>query len=444
MGAGSVSLAAPSPPAEPARPTEQALPRRLAARFARFSAWLAAFLVGVVSLAVLGLLTTLEQTPLVKRGETIAPTAIAEARRLLALNDPRRLRRGEKRTAEIPAALVDEAVNYVVSRSLGGRGAFVMAEDSAEVRLTVPARLPGAHYLNLRAVFREAEGEPRVAAAAIGAASVAPFLAESFIAVVLRIAGIGEQWRLARRAIRQMVFEPSRAVVLVTYVWEPKLLERAVSLAIADDDIARMRAVQRDLAGLLDHHAPYAKIPLVQVLTPLLAQAEERTSAHRRVVLLVLATYLAEKDLATILPQARQWPRVRRVKLTLGERHDSAQHFLVSAALVAWAGEPVTKAIGLYKELDDSRSGSGFSFADLAADMAGARFGELVVKDSPLLSEALQRTLTDTDLAPRLADLPEHLSEAQFGRVFGGVNGRGYQQLTGEIERRLDELPLYR
>lgn len=444
MGAGSVSLAAPSPPAEPARPTEQALPRRLAARFARFSAWLAAFLVGVVSLAVLGLLTTLEQTPLVKRGETIAPTAIAEARRLLALNDPRRLRRGEKRTAEIPAALVDEAVNYVVSRSLGGRGAFVMAEDSAEVRLTVPARLPGAHYLNLRAVFREAEGEPRVAAAAIGAASVAPFLAESFIAVALRIAGIGEQWRLARRAIRQMVFEPSRAVVLVTYVWEPKLLERAVSLAIADDDIARMRAVQRDLAGLLDHHAPYAKIPLVQVLTPLLAQAEERTSAHRRVVLLVLATYLAEKDLATILPQARQWPRVRRVKLTLGERHDSAQHFLVSAALVAWAGEPVTKAIGLYKELDDSRSGSGFSFADLAADMAGARFGELVVKDSPLLSEALQRTLTDTDLAPRLADLPEHLSEAQFGRVFGGVNGRGYQQLTGEIERRLDELPLYR
>ncbi|HMW80095.1 MAG TPA: hypothetical protein PKC78_06965, partial [Accumulibacter sp.] len=104
------------------------MPRRLAARFARFSAWLAAFLVGVVSLAVLGLLTTLEQTPLVKRGETIAPTAIAEARRLLALNDPRRLRRGEKRTAEIPAALVDEAVNYVVSRSLGGRGAFVMAE----------------------------------------------------------------------------------------------------------------------------------------------------------------------------------------------------------------------------------------------------------------------------------------------------------------------------
>ncbi len=444
MGAGSASLAAPSPPAEPARPTEQALPRRLAARFARFSAWLAAFLVGVVSLAVFGLLTTLEQTPLVKRGETIAPTAIAEARRLLALNDPRRLRRGEKRTAEIPAALVDEAVNYVVSRSLGGRGAFVMAEDSAEVRLTVPARLPGAHYLNLRAVFREAEGEPRVAAAAIGAASVPPFLAESFIAVALRIAGVGEQWRLARRAIRQMVFEPSRAVVLVTYVWEPKLLERAVSLAIADDDIARMRAVQRDLAGLLDHHAPYAKIPLVQVLTPLLAQAEERTSAHRRVVLLVLATYLAEKDLATILPQARQWPRVRRVKLTLGERHDSAQHFVVSAALVAWAGEPVTKAIGLYKELDDSRSGSGFSFADLAADMAGARFGELVAKDSPLLSEALQRTLTDTDLAPRLADLPEHLSEAQFGRVFGGVNGRGYQQLTGEIERRLDELPLYR
>jgi hypothetical protein len=94
--------------------------------------------------------------------------------------------------------------------------------------------------------------------------------------------------------------------------------------------------------------------------------------------------------------------------------------------------------------LDDSRSGSGFSFADLAADRAGARFGELVVTDSPRLGEALQRTLTDHDLAPLLGDLPENLSEAQFRRLFGGVDGAAYHELAGQIERRLDALPLYR
>ena len=83
----------------------------------------------------------------------------------------------------------------------------------------------------------------------------------------------------------------------------------------------------------------------------------------------------------------------RRVELTLNGRHDSAQHFVISAALAAWAGEPVAEAIGLYKELDDARRGSGFSFADLAADRAGTRFGELVAKASARLDEALQRIL---------------------------------------------------
>lgn len=410
----------------------------------RILAWLAATILAVACLTAVGLLALLEETPLVTRGETITPTSIAEARRVLARNDPRRLRRGERRTAEIPAALIDEAVNHVASRSLGGRGAFIMSEESAEVRLAIPLPMRGERYLNLRAVFREAEGEPRVAAAAIGPSSLPPFLAESFIAAAIRIAGLGEQWLLARQAIRQLVFEPTRAVVQVSYVWEPKLLEQAVSLAFSPDDIAQLLAVQRDLAALLDHHAPNVRIPLVKVLTPLLGLADDRTRTHGRAVLLVLATYLAEKDLAMILPQARKWPRPRRVKLMLANRHDSAQHFVVSAALVAWAGEPVTNAIGLYKELADSRSGSGFSFADLAADRAGARFGELVVKDSPQLGEALQRTLTDHDLAPPFGDLPEYLSETQFARLFGGVNGTGYHQLADEIERRLDALPLYR
>jgi hypothetical protein len=294
--------------------------RWLAARVKRLLARLMLLLLLLVCLMAVGLLVVLEETPSVKRGETIAPTAIAEARRVLARNDPRRLRRGEQRTAEIPAALIDEAVNFVASRSLGGRGAFVMFEETAEIRLAIPARLLAGRYLNLRAVFQEAEGEPRVVAAAIGSSSLPPVLAEAFIAAAIRIAGVGEQWLLARQAIRQLAFEPTRAVLQVTYVWEPKLLEQAVALAFTPEDIARMLAVQRDLAALLDHYAVNVRIPLVQVLTPLLAQADDRTREHGRAVLLVLATYLAEKNLAMILPQARKWPRARRVKLMLANR----------------------------------------------------------------------------------------------------------------------------
>jgi uncharacterized protein YfiM (DUF2279 family) len=132
------------------------------------------------------------------------------------------------------------------------------------------------------------------------------------------------------------------------------------------------------------------------------------------------------------------------LKLILLGRHDSAQHFAVSAALAAWAGEPAANAIGLYKEVEDARGGSGFSFADLAADRAGTRFGELVAEGSPRLDVALRGSLGDSDLAPSLDGLPEALSEAEFQRRYGGRDNPAYRQLLAEIERRLAALPLYR
>lgn len=125
-------------------------------------------------------------------------------------------------------------------------------------------------------------------------------------------------------------------------------------------------------------------------------------------------------------------------------RYDSAQHFGVSAALAAWAGEPAANAIGVYKEIDDSRHGSGFSFADLAADRAGTRFGELVVADSPRLEQALRGPLRDADLVPALAGLPEYLPEAEFRRRYGNADNAAYRRLSTDIEDRLAALPLYR
>ena len=153
---------------------------------------------------------------------------------------------------------------------------------------------------------------------------------------------------------------------------------------------------------------------------------------------------IAGKNLAQLLPQARSWPRPRRLTLTLLGREDSAQHFGISAALAIWAGEPAAKAIGMYKEIDDSRGGSGFSFADLAADRAGTRFGELLVESSAHLHAALRGTLSDADLLASPAGLPESLSEADFRRRFGDGDNLAYRELASEIERRLTALPLYR
>lgn len=399
------------------------------------------FLLAIAGGASALLLLVTDSRPLVERGESISPDAVAQARRLLLTNDPRRMLPGEQRRVALPATLVDEGINYLASRVLHGRGALVMKEDAAEIRLTRHVSLPIMdRFLNLRAVVDEAAGEPRIAAAALGDLAIPARLAEFALAAVVRAFGYEREWTLARGALRRLTFEPGRHAVIVDFVWAPELLNRARSVAIDAAELPRFEHAHRTLVALLDHKTPGTALPLREVLKPMLGN----DGRQRRAALLVLALYVAEKDLAQLIPVARQWPRPHRVTLTLRDREDSAQHFVGSAALAAWAGEPVAQAIGVYKEIDDARHGSGFSFADLEADRAGQRFGELVLRQPERIDALLRTDFADTDLMPAQEGLPEYLYQPEFRRRYGGPGTPAYRAVEAEIERRLATLPLYR
>lgn len=411
----------------------------------RLLAWLAGMLL-LLALAAGGLLlAALDGKPLVERSETISQAAVNQARWLFHTNDPRRLHSGEARRTAIPAALIDEGINYLAGRSLHGRGALVLGEETAEIRLTVRLTLvPGEPYLNLRATFREGPGEPKIVAASMGSLPIPPQLLEFLLTTAVQGAGYGPEWTLARQAVRELSFEPRFQRIVVGYVWESALLDRARAVAFKPDDLVRIRSAQESLAALFDHHAPGRPVPLAGVLRTVLDINGADQHENRRAALLVLGVYLAEKNIAALIPEARSWPQLRPVALMLAGRNDSAQHFVVSATLAAWAGEPVADAIGVYKEMADARHGSGFSFADLAADRAGTRFGELLGRQDARLNALLTKELTDSDLIPVISDLPESISAADFQRRFGNTNSPSYRQLTAEIERRLDAMPLYK
>ncbi|MBK6277805.1 MAG: hypothetical protein IPF57_06540 [Gammaproteobacteria bacterium] len=402
------------------------------------------FTLALMALLGLGMLlfTAIDTRPLVERGETVSTDAIDQARKLLLANDPRRLREGEERSALIPATLLDEGVNYVATQLLHGRGALSLQEKSAEIRLSLP--LPGTPgYLNLRATVPEAAGEPRIAALRVGDVPIPAVFAEQVLDLALTSLGYGQQWRMARAAVRELAFDPARGMIDVRYAWDPALLDSARAAALDPADVDRIREAQAAFATLLEGKQRGERVTLAEVLASLMS-GNGQDRAQRRAALLVLASSLAGGNLAAIIPEAASWPQPPRVAITLRGRHDSAQHFVVSAALAAWAGEPVATAIGLYKELEDARRGSGFSFADLAADRAGTRFGELVAADAKRLDEVLAGTPGDADLLPPLDGLPEFLPEAEFRRRYGGPGEPAYEKVADEIERRLSALALYR
>jgi hypothetical protein len=186
-------------------------------------------------------------------------------------------------------------------------------------------------------------------------------------------------------------------------------------------------------------------------MQPLFQLAKYRSNkgeavAENRAVILVLTFYVNQRDLNKIIPQSKTWPRVTLRTVTLNDRDDFPKHYLISAMLAAYAGTPLADAVGLFKEIEDSRGGSGFSFNDIAADRAGTRMGELAIGNEQRAKkiQMLMAAAKESDIMPVTTDLPEFMPEAEFKRRFGGTQGESYRQMMGEIEHRVAALPINR
>jgi hypothetical protein len=236
----------------------------------------------------------------------------------------------------------------------------------------------------------------------------------------------------------------------VTYVWRSEFEDRARNVLLPAADQARLRAYHDRLVETVAK-AP-RKVSLAALMPPVFRTALERSAggdirAENRAAIFVLALYANGTGLAKIVPGAAQWPKAARRTVTLAGRSDFPKHFLISAAIAAEAGTPLADAIGLQKEIDDSRGGSGFSFNDIGADRAGTRFGE-IASQSPgrarKLAQAVAAGVQESDFMPDVADLPEFMPEAEFKRRYGGIDGPGYKDMMAKIEARVASRPLLR
>jgi hypothetical protein len=59
------------------------------------------------------------------------------------------------------------------------------------------------------------------------------------------------------------------------------------------------------------------------------------------------------------------------------------------------------------------------------------------------LQSALAGGATETDFFPRVSDLPEGLSGAEFKKRFGDVNSKAYASILQLIDARIGAIALY-
>jgi hypothetical protein len=227
-----------------------------------------------------------------------------------------------------------------------------------------------------------------------------------------------------------------------------ELLLPAATSARLQAHAAYLSELEEQLEALRDSRN---NVSLADVLGPMFRFALQRDgdpAEENRALLLVLAMHQMDMQPARLLrgapaPQTQR----RRLHFTLYDRRDFAQHFLGSAVLATNLDPALADAIGVLKELDDAVEGSGFSFTDLAADMAGVRFAEVAVLDKRRARAVQEQMAGNNDEALFMFDLrglPEFLGEEEFRRVYGEADSEAYYTLMQSIEDAIAATPLYR
>lgn len=407
---------------------------------------LAGLAVLAIALAVAAALMV-EAAPRVPARGEISAADVDRAVAIVRRQDPRRAPPGQLRWLALAERDVDLLVDHAAARWLGAHARVRLEAGRVVAQASVPA--PFGRWLNVEAVLRQTDALPAVERLRVGRLPVPSALALPLLNAVVARAGLQPDLLDAADAIERVTLAPGR--VVVSYRLGPQTLQQLRAGLVAPAEQQRLRAYVERLAEA-SARLDGSTVSLAELLPPLLALAAERSddgadaAAEHRAALLVLALHATHRPLRKIVPAADAWPTPRPLVVTLRQRHDFALHFLVSALIAAQAGTPLADAVGLWKELDDARraGGSGFSFADLAADRAGTRFGELAVREPRRLQAGVARGLADADLMPDARDLPEFVPEREFVARYGGVGGAGYERMRAEIEARLDALPLLR
>ena len=121
---------------------------------------------------------------------------------------------------------------------------------------------------------------------------------------------------------------------------------------------------------------------------------------------------------------------------TMKGRNDWLLHFSISAALTAILNARVAEDAGITKEVLDSKGGSGFSFADLAADYAGINFAESLLKNPKEAPDKLARWSKDFAVEtwlPRMDGFEEGLSWRQVCDRFGGLDDPRFRKACRNV-----------
>lgn len=394
--------------------------------------------------------SAVQALPLVAEIGSMRHGDVGRIKSLLEQHDPRSLKDGETRRLQVSARDLNLMSNSVLPYQ--DRQAVAIHLSTGLAQLDYSAALPDnplGSYLNLSAVVGQKDGQPTLEQLAFGNATVPGWLLNPLVAGsnhLLRSAS-GE-YRDVMDALIEVEFEPDS--LQVVYRWQAGLAERIQSqgrdLLLAPEEQQRIVIYY---AAIMHRFPLLAGGPtsLDQLLQPMFALAGQRTAegndaaSENRALLMALGVAINGSNIKHLVgsEKAATIATYSRPHLVLRGRNDLVKHFIISAAITAAGGGGLADMIGVFKEVDDSRGGSGFSFADLLADRAGVSFAELALGDHARnVQDYMGTRPSEAGYMPGFTQLPEGLMELEFKSRYEDLDSATYALVNEEIERRIN------
>ena len=416
------------------------------------------FIIVPLMILILGI----QSKPSVMPGKKLTFQDVERVKQLLSENDPRRLKAGEIKSVSVTERDLNLFLDYTFSHAPQPHQVYAhidLSKNAAHGRFSLMLpKNPFGNYLNIASIVYPTSRNIAIGKLKIGALTFPGWLLNPVARLGHRFLQRYEQYQDFIEVVQSIqditIAENS---MQLTYQWKPdaikQLSSRGRSFLLTEDEKKRLRAYHECLV-VISHQVTSGDASLTEFIVPMFQFARKRSdsgqnpSDENRALLLTLSAYSVGRNLTRVLgeQQKNMSQQPRSVSLTLLGRNDLAKHFLVSAALTVSGGSGFANLLGIFKEMDDAQGGSGFSFADLAADQAGVKLAGIAMSSSQqarLLQQRMSGVTKETEYMPRVDHLPEGIMELEFKRIYRDLDSKTYQMAEKEIERRIAACRVY-
>jgi hypothetical protein len=410
------------------------------------------FLIPVVLTLLLLTALIIETKPLVPPIQDPTHEYLARTRQLLSTT----VQLTQTDTPERLIVLTDNdltaATNFaLLKKKLEGRALCTIKKNRLKLIATI--RLPINSvplFLNSRIIADDSEPHAVIKQVKLGRLAMPRVVVKWLLHGFLNFTPLFRYSLIGDQLVKEIRIVDGQLQVVIN--WNRDALSQAKGLITDLADKERLLVYNDKLAEIISQTQLKRFMRLGPLMQHLFALAKSRSEssndpiAENRALILVLSAYVNGKNIAQWLPLNHHPVIPSRREVLLNRRTDTAQHFMASAALAMSGHSTLANMIGLAKEMNDTHSGSGFSFTDLAADHAGTLFGKTAVHSEDKarkVQNILSQSADESLFMPNIKDLPENLSPADFAERFKDIQSPEFNALKREIEERISACSLY-